>query len=76
MQPHPEFDYRQLSLEERLQLVEDIWDSIAAEATPNSLPLTDEERALLDERLDAHERDPAGGRPWEEVRERILKRGE
>ncbi|MBM4038777.1 MAG: addiction module protein [Planctomycetes bacterium] len=63
-------DVLNLSVAERIQLVEDIWDSIAA--VPESVPLTDAQREELDCRLDAYHRDPAAGAPWEEVRERIL----
>jgi putative addiction module component (TIGR02574 family) len=34
----PAFDYRQLTVAERLQLVEDIWDSIAQDAPARQLP--------------------------------------
>ena len=69
----PAFDYRQLPLLERLRLVEDIWDSIAEEATPETLPLSDAEKALLDERLAELETDPRAGTSWDEVRDRLLK---
>ena len=42
----------QLSVAERIQLVEDIWDSIAA--TPEHLDLTEEQRQELDDRLAAY----------------------
>lgn len=51
---------RTLSIGEKLKLVEDIWDSIAADQT--SLPLTDEQRVELDRRLDAYESDNIKGR--------------
>ncbi|MBM4033217.1 MAG: addiction module protein [Planctomycetes bacterium] len=63
-------DVLSLSVAERIQLVEDIWDSIAA--APEAVALTDEQREQLDRRLDAYHRDRAAGAPWEEVRERIL----
>ena len=49
----PAFNYRDLPIDQRLQLVEDIWDSIAEEANarPGSLPLSDAQRAELDRRL-------------------------
>jgi putative addiction module component (TIGR02574 family) len=56
---------RQLPLEERIKLVEDLWDSIAADR--DSLPLTPEQRAELDRRLDAYEADKSPGRPVDEV---------
>jgi len=70
----PSSDYRRLSVAERLQLVEDIRDSIAADASADSLPLSEEEQALLDERLADLEDRPDAGASWAEVRERIVKR--
>jgi putative addiction module component (TIGR02574 family) len=70
----PTFNYHQLSIAERLQLVEDIWDSIAADADTETLPVTEEEKALLDERLAGLETNPAAGAPWAEVRVRIVNR--
>lgn len=52
-------------LDERVRLVEDLWDSIAADQA--ALPLTDEQRAELDRRLDAYEADRDPGRPAKEV---------
>ena len=45
----PAFDYRHLSLDERLQLVEDIWDSIAQDANvrADALPISEAQRAEL-----------------------------
>ena len=45
-----------LPAEERLRLVEIIWASLVTE--PSSVPLGDAHRALIDERLAEHERDP------------------
>ena len=52
---------RELPLDERLKLVEDLWDSIAAEQ--ERLPLTPEQRTELDERLDEFELDGDAGKP-------------
>ena len=65
-------DLLELSVAERIQLVEDLWDSIAA--VPEALPLTDAQREELDRRLDAYHRDPSAGSPWEEVQRRIKGR--
>lgn len=51
----------ELSVAERIRLVEDIWDSIAAE--PDELPLTDSERQELDRRLADQESIPAWAAP-------------
>ena len=63
---------RELRLDERLRLVEDLWDSIAADQA--ALPLTSEQEAELDARLDAYELDGAKGRPADEVITEIRKR--
>lgn len=50
----------ELPVEERIRIVEDLWDSIAADQ--KSLPLTAEQKAELDRRLDAYEADGSLGR--------------
>ena len=69
MQP---IDLNTLSVSERIQLVEDLWDSIAAET--GDVPLTDAQIAELGRRLADMERDPQAGDSWEVVRARIQKR--
>ena len=63
---------RDLPVDQRLRLVEELWDSIAADQ--EALPLTDEQRAELDRRLDAYEADGECGRPAELVIADIRKR--
>ena len=62
----------ELSITERIQLVEDIWDSILI--VPESIRLTEEQKMELDRRLDDYHSDPGIGTPWEIVRERIRNR--
>jgi putative addiction module component (TIGR02574 family) len=62
-------DIMGLSISERIQLVEDIWDSIAS--VPETLQLTEEQKWELDRRLDDYHNNPGKGSPWEVVRERI-----
>lgn len=45
-----------LPAEERLRLVEIIWASLVTE--PSSVPLGDAHRAIIDERVAEHERNP------------------
>lgn len=59
-----------LSVDERIQLVEDIWDSIAAD--PRDLAIPDEHLEELDRRLDEAAANPGQGWPWSEVRDRLL----
>ena len=61
-----------LSVSERIQLVEDIWDTIAE--VPDETVLTDAQKAELDLRLEAYHRNPHEGSPWNLVRERITGR--
>lgn len=56
---------RGLPLNERVRLVEDLWDSIAADQ--NALPLNIEQKAELDRRLDAYEADQNTGSPASDV---------
>ncbi|THJ20479.1 MAG: addiction module protein [Nitrospira sp. CG24E] len=49
-----------LPVEERIRIVEDLWDSIAADQ--KSLPLTAEQKAELNRRLDSYEADRSPGR--------------
>jgi putative addiction module component (TIGR02574 family) len=65
-------DIIELSVAERIQAVEDIWDSIAA--VPEAVRLTEHQKAELDRRLEAYHRSPDAGMPWAKVRERIRRR--
>jgi putative addiction module component (TIGR02574 family) len=65
-------DILSLSVSERIQLVEDIWDSIVD--VPEAVALTDDQKRELDNRLDAYRLRPDEGSSWKEVRERIQKR--
>jgi putative addiction module component (TIGR02574 family) len=60
-----------LPLEERVQLVEAIWDSISA--VPEALPLTEWQKGELDRRLAELEADPDTGSSLEEVFARIRR---
>ena len=61
----------QLSVAERIQLAEDIWESIAA--FPETLPLTDTQRQELDRRLEGYADSPEAGIPWNELKATLLK---
>jgi len=61
-----------MSLSDRIRLAQALWDSLSE--CPENLPLTEADRLELDRRLDAYYRDPAGGSPWEDVKERIRQR--
>jgi len=61
-----------LPIEDRIRLVEDIWDSIAADQS--ALDLTESQRTELDKRLDAFEKDGDIGREASEVIAEIKNR--
>lgn len=61
-----------LSVKERLRLVEEIWDSIAA--SPEEISLTVAQRKELDRRKREHRRNPSAAKPWAEVKARLEKR--
>lgn len=69
----PAVNIDDLTPEQRLELLERLWDSLTA--TPERIPVTAAQREELDRRLDELERDPSAGIPWDEVRKRILGRG-
>ena len=59
-----------LSPSDRLQLIETLWDTLSEE----DIPITLEERALLDERLADLEQNPDAQSPWPEVKVRLEQR--
>jgi putative addiction module component (TIGR02574 family) len=62
-------DILNLSIAERILLVQDIWDSIA------TIPeLTEDQKAELEARLESYQRDPDAGSPSEAVLDRIRNR--
>ena len=69
----PFSDLLRLSVAERIQLIEDLWDSVADEANadPSRLPLTAGQRSLLRRRSEAYRRNPGAAIPLEEALERI-----
>ena len=62
-------DTLELSVQERIQLVELIWESIAA--FPQALEVSPEIKAELTARLKDFECDPEAGYSWEQVKARI-----
>jgi putative addiction module component (TIGR02574 family) len=59
----------EIPIDQRIQLVEDIWDSIAA--IPQSVKIPDWHKKELEKRLEDFHADPEGVSPWAEVKERI-----
>lgn len=67
----PVAEILEMSVADRLRIVGDIWDSIAAES--NGLEISDELRIELDRRLEAYKNDPDAGVTWEELDDRLAR---
>jgi putative addiction module component (TIGR02574 family) len=70
--------YRELSIAERIQLVDAIWDSIAEDAAvhPDARPLSDAQRAELRQRLRQMNGEPGEEIAWDKVFDELLTRPE
>jgi putative addiction module component (TIGR02574 family) len=62
----------ELTISEKLQLLEDLWDSISL--TPEQIPVLDWQKDELDKRKAAYLKNPDSGSSWESVKERIRNR--
>jgi putative addiction module component (TIGR02574 family) len=63
---HSVFD---LTPSEKLQLVEDLWDDLAA--TPSEIPIHDWQKEEMDRRKANLMKNPTTGLPWDEVKARV-----
>ena len=63
---------RGLPLEQRIQLIDELWESVAEEGYEP--PLTPQQAAELDRRLAAHQRNPDDLIPWEAIKEELKQR--
>jgi putative addiction module component (TIGR02574 family) len=59
----------ELSVPERVRLVQAIWDTL--QPTAEDLPVPEHHRKILDERLAEHQSDPGSAVPWDEVKARL-----
>lgn len=66
-------EIRNLSLDQRIDLVEQIWESVAEEES--RFQLTDLQKQELEHRIDDHEKKPESGRSWEEIKKELLQDG-
>jgi putative addiction module component (TIGR02574 family) len=64
-------EIEKLSMPERLRLVEEIWESIAA--APHDVPLTQGQREELDRRAQAYRENPQEGASWEQLKGKMEK---
>lgn len=71
MSSHPllKVDISELSVAERIQLAEDLWNSILEQQ--EEFPLSETQRQELDRRLENYQKNHANGSTWEEVKKRL-----
>jgi putative addiction module component (TIGR02574 family) len=69
--PLPPPRFADLSVDEKIDYLQSLWDRIAA--TPETVPVPDWHRDILDERLKDLQDNPAAGDNWEIVQERLRK---
>ena len=62
-------DILKLSVSERINMVETIWDSLAE--SKENIKLSPQTKELLDQRLEDHRKNPNEGSSWEDVKARI-----
>lgn len=60
----------ELPAEERIELAQQLWDSVIEH--PEALPLTDAQREELDRRWHAFQANPDEGEPWEALKKSLL----
>jgi putative addiction module component (TIGR02574 family) len=65
-------EIEELSPEERLRLIEDVWETLA---DPDALGLSEEHRGVVEERLGELEQSPGATMSWDEMRQQIRDRG-
>ena len=63
---------RQLSVAERLSLVEEIWETISDD--PSAVPVSEEQLAEARRRLAAHDAEPSSAIPWDQAEKRLRAR--
>ena len=68
--PPPGFD--DLSVEEKIDYLQSLWNRIAA--TPETIPVPDWHREIIDERVKELDVDPEAGEDWDVVKERLRKK--
>jgi putative addiction module component (TIGR02574 family) len=62
---------KNLSIAERIRLVEEIWDTIAEEN--EAFELTEAQKRELDRRLESASRNPGQGRTWDQIKAEFMK---
>ena len=69
-------EIRGLSVDERIELAEAIWDSVEEDREEEDYDLTDAQKRELERRLAAYEANPDDVIPWETVRQKLQAKTE
>jgi putative addiction module component (TIGR02574 family) len=67
--PPPGFE--DLTAEEKIQYVQDLWDYVVADTS--KVPVPDWHRQIIDDRLTEYHAAPHEGQAWQQVREQLLR---
>ncbi len=67
--PNPPPGFDELSVEERLDYVQSLWDRIAAK--PEAVPVPDWHLQVIEERMNESQANSRAGRSWDEFREEL-----
>ena len=59
-----------LNKNEKIMLVEALWDSIASD--PEGVEVPEHHKNILEERLQTLDEDTANGKPWNQIRSKFL----
>ena len=70
--PNPPLGFDELSVEEKLDYVQSLWDRIAAE--PVAVPVPGWHLQVIEERLNQSQSAPRAGRSWDEFREELREK--
>jgi putative addiction module component (TIGR02574 family) len=70
--PNPPPGFDKLSMDEKIEYVQSLWDKIAA--TPEEVPVPDWHLQILDERLESLRTKPNEGKAWEQVKQEIRRK--
>jgi putative addiction module component (TIGR02574 family) len=69
LEQHPELS--RLSTSEKLLLVSELWDALAAD--PSNIPVAPEHLAELDRRMEEYQKDPSQVTTWEAIKAGLLR---
>jgi putative addiction module component (TIGR02574 family) len=68
----PPIDIASLSIDERISLIDALWESLSR--SPDTVALSPEQEAELDKRLDEIDRGEVSGESWETLRDHLREK--